>query len=158
MKKIVALCCLLASGLVSAEPVDFSLLGLDGETHKLSDYRGKWVIVNYWATWCPPCIEEIPDLVDFHEQHHSKDAVVLGVNFETIGLQQLRAFVDKLSITYPILRGDESPVTPLGTIPGLPTTIIVSPAGVPVARQEGPVTKAALEDFIKRKTESSASK
>ena len=158
MKKIVVLCCLLAWGSVSAEPVDFSLLDLDGRSHKLSDYRGKWVIVNYWATWCPPCLEEIPDLVDFHEQHRYKDAVVLGINFETIGLQQLRSFVDDLSITYPILRGDESPVTPLGMIPGLPTTIIVSPAGVPVARQEGPVTKAALEDFIKRKTESSASK
>ena len=58
---------------------------LSGKMRSLEDYRGKWVIVNYWATWCPPCQEEIPDLVDFHDSHKDTDAVVLGVNFEDIG-------------------------------------------------------------------------
>ena len=58
--------CFLAGAAV-AEPVDYSLPDMSGKTRSLEDYRGKWVIVNYWATWCPPCQEEIPDLVDFHD-------------------------------------------------------------------------------------------
>ena len=154
MKKLLVLWCLLAWTTAGADPVDFTLSDLDGKPHKLSEYRGKWVVVNYWATWCPPCLEEIPDLMDFHDKHSAIDAVVLGINFENVGTDQLRSFVSKLRVTYPILRGDDSPRTPLGMVMGLPTTIIVSPGGVPVARQEGPVSKSALEDFIRRKSAS----
>ena len=134
-----------------AEPVDYSLPDLAGKTHSIADYRGKWVIVNYWATWCPPCLEEIPELVDFHERHKDSDAVVLGVNFEDIGVEQLNSFVDSLFISYPILRSEPLPATPLGPIPGLPTTYIIAPDGSPVARQVGPITGEQLEDYIERK-------
>ena len=117
----------------------------------LSDYRGKWVIVNYWATWCPPCQEEIPDLVDFHERHKDKDAVVIGINTEDIGLEQLTSFVDSFLISYPILRSEPVMNTPLGPIPGLPTTYIIAPDGAPVARQVGPVTGEQLDKYIQRK-------
>ena len=73
---------LLFAGPAMAEPVEYSLPDLDGKMHSLADYRGKWVIVNYWATWCPPCQEEIPDLVNFHDSHKDDDAVVLGINLE----------------------------------------------------------------------------
>ena len=134
-----------------AEAVDYSLPDLSGEMHSLEDYRGKWVIVNYWATWCPPCQEEIPDLVEFHDQHKDGDAVVLGINYEDIGQQQLSTFVDSFLISYPVLRSDPVAVTPLGSIPGLPTTFIIAPDGSPVARQVGPVTRKQLEDYIKKK-------
>ena len=78
---------------VSAKTVDFELAGLEGKRHKLSDYRGKWVVVNYWATWCPPCLEEMPELEMFHNNHKDKDAIVLGVNLEKIDAALLRGFV-----------------------------------------------------------------
>ena len=134
-----------------AEPVDYSLPDLNGKKHSLADYQGKWVIVNYWATWCPPCQEEIPDLVEFHDRHKDDDAVVLGINFEDLGEEQLSSFVDSFMISYPILRSEPVAVTPLGPVPGLPTTFIIAPDGTPVARQVGPVTGKQLEDYIASK-------
>lgn len=141
---------LVASAAV-AEPVDYSLPDLNGKSHSLADYQGKWVVVNYWATWCPPCQEEIPDLVDFHDRHKDVDAVVIGINFEDIGQQQLETFVDSFLISYPVLRSEPLPMTPLGPVPGLPTTYIIAPDGSPVARQVGPVTSEQLDDYIARK-------
>ena len=141
----------------SAEPVDYSLPDVHGKEHSLADYRGKWVVVNYWATWCPPCQEEIPDLVEFHDRHKDKDAVVIGINFEDIGEEQLSAFVDSFMISYPILRSEPLAETPLGTIPGLPTTFIIAPDGSPVARQVGPVTGKQLDEYIARKKKAAGS-
>jgi len=140
-----------------AEPVDYSLPDVNGKKHSLADYKGKWVIVNYWATWCPPCQEEIPDLVEFHDRHKDDDAVVIGINFEDIGEEQLTAFVDSFLISYPILRSEPLAETPLGTIPGLPTTFIIAPDGSPVARQVGPVTGQQLDDYIARKKKAAGS-
>ena len=142
---------MLLAGSASAESVDFTLPDLQGEPHSLSDYRGKWVVVNYWATWCPPCLDEIPELVDFHERHRDGNAVVLGVNHEDISPQFLRSFVDMLKITYPVLRSEPLPDTPLGPVPGLPTTYIISPEGERVARQVGPVTAQMIEQYIQAK-------
>lgn len=134
-----------------AEAIDYSLPDLQGKTVSLADYRGKWVIVNYWATWCPPCQEEIPDLVDFHDRHKDGNAVVIGINAEDIGLEQLTRFADSFLISYPVLRAGPVMTTPLGPIPGLPTTYIIAPDGSPVARQVGPVTGEQLDNYIERK-------
>ncbi len=136
-----------------AEAVKYELPDLNGEVQSLDQYRGKWVVVNYWATWCPPCLEEIPDLVDFHERHKDRDAVVVGINFEDIGRDRLVEFVDSYLVTYPILRSEPLPMTPLGPIPGLPTTYLIDPDGNKVARQVGPLTGKQLEEYIKRKKE-----
>lgn len=151
MRLLTVIFAVLFTATVYSEPVDYRLPDLNGKEHSLADYRGKWVIVNYWATWCPPCQEEIPDLVEFHDRHKNGDAVVVGINFEDIGEEQLRTFVDSFLISYPILRSEPLPVTPLGSIPGLPTTFIIAPDGTPVARQVGPVTGEQLEDYIARK-------
>jgi thiol-disulfide isomerase/thioredoxin len=130
--------------------VDFTAPDLDGKIHRLSDYRGKWVLVNYWATWCPPCREELPELEVFHDHHKDRDAVVLGLNMEEIDPDQLRQFVEEQFLSYPILLVGSRPGMPLGRIPGLPTSFLVSPKGEVVARQVGPVDRESIEAFIER--------
>ena len=134
-----------------ADKVDFTLPDLEGKPVSLSDFRGKWVIVNYWATWCPPCLDEIPDLVELHEQNQDKDVVVIGIAYEEVNLDYLKEFVDSHFISYPVLRMDPIPVTELGPVLGLPTTYIISPEGERMARQEGPITLKALEAYLARK-------
>lgn len=116
--------------------------------HNLADYRGKWVIVNYWATWCPPCLDEIPELVEFHEAHSKKDAVVLGVNYEEVDKEYLTTFVEEYFISYPILVGDPGRPPPFGRLYGLPTTYIISPTGTLVESRIGGVTKTSLEAIM----------
>jgi len=132
----------------TAQPVDFALPDLKGETQKLSDYRGKWVVVNYWATWCPPCLTEIPELIAFHEKHKDKDAVVIGVDLEDIGLAELNEFVESYFLNYPVLRKKPAAKSSLGIISGLPTSFLISPKGEVMAKQTGGITAKMIEDFI----------
>ena len=132
----------------AADPVDFELPGLDGKTHRLSDYRGKWVLVNYWATWCPPCREELPELEVFYNNHKDSDAIVIGVAMENIKLERLQKFVDNQFLSFPILVTEPAARTELGRIPGLPTSFLIDPDGEVVARQVGPVTAEDVEQFI----------
>ncbi len=140
-------------GLVWAAPVEVTFVDLKGAPVKLSDFRGKFVVVNFWATWCPPCLVEIPDLVMFHEAHADKDAVVLGVNYEDIPADKVRAFAESQMISYPIvrIRGPiDGRTTPFGPLQGLPTTFMIDPKGNLVARHTGMVDQQGLERFMKK--------
>lgn len=132
----------------AADPVDFSMNDLKGQPVKLSDYRGQWVLVNYWATWCPPCLEELPELESFYNKHKDRNAMVLGVNMEDISLENLIVFVEEQFLSYPVLRGTSTMPGVLGPVSGLPTSYLVSPSGEVVAQQMGPVTEAAITTFI----------
>lgn len=138
----------------AAEPT-LSLPDLNGNIVHLRDYRGKWVVVNYWATWCPPCREELPQLESFYKAHRGS-AVVLGVNYEDTDPGSLKSFVDEHGITYPILQADVDQITPFGRIYGLPTSFIISPQGKLVQSRTGPVTRqyldAILSKYAKRNT------
>jgi thiol-disulfide isomerase/thioredoxin len=131
-----------------ASPPDFALPDLQGAEHRLSDYRGKWILVNYWATWCPPCLKEIPELVEFQNRHRDKDALVIGVNLDDISVPRLRDWVQRLKINYLVLRAAPSGQTPFGAIPVLPASYLVDPQGNAVAQHLGPIESGAVEDFL----------
>ena len=150
MRHILAFLLICYAQVATADAVDMPLTGIDGEQTSLSHYLGKWVVVNYWATWCPPCIAEMPELQSFHDDHADDLAVVIGMNTELIGQQQLENFLDTYFITYPIYMAGPTQESELGMIPGLPTTFMVSPEGEVVARQVGPVTREMLEQFIEK--------
>ena len=127
---------------------DFTLPDLNGVSHSLSDYRGKWVVVNYWATWCPPCLEEIPELVMFHDKHKNKDALVLGVSVEDIGIPALRRFMDEYMMDYPVLLGGSQYESPLGPVRRLPVTFLIAPNGEIAASHLGRIDAASIERFM----------
>ena len=144
----------LATTALAAPPEKpIKLTDLDGNESLLSDYQGKWVILNLWATWCPPCLVEIPDLVMFHEANKDKNAIVIGVNYEDNDPSKVKAFAESQMINYPIVRfeGKTDGVTsPLGKLQGLPTTYMIAPDGTVVAARTGMVDQKMLEDFMQR--------
>ena len=142
---------LLLTVAVQARAVDYALPDLDGQQQSLDQYHGKWVIVNYWATWCELCKMELPHLVSLHESNKDGDIIVVGVNFESINAKSLKTFVTENAIPYPVLRSEPIRTTPLGLVPALPTTYIIDPDGNIVAGEVGLVTRENLEDFIAKR-------
>ena len=131
----------------SDEPVNFTLQRLHGGELSLDDYRGKWLVLNYWATWCAPCRKEIPDLSALHTAY--EDIVVLGLAFEDTDMESFDSFLEEFHPSYPLARVDVyAPPEPFGAPRVLPTTIILNPQGVPVKTFLGPVTREAIEWFI----------
>ncbi|RMG28458.1 MAG: TlpA family protein disulfide reductase [Gammaproteobacteria bacterium] len=139
--------CVTVAGAAPRRP-EFALRDLQGKVHRLSDYRGKWVIVNYWATSCPPCRREIPELSRFHDAHKDRDAVVLGLDHEEMPDLWLKEFVRQMKPSYPILKAGSATLTPFGPVRVLPTTFIVRPDGTLLGRHQGMVTAEALERFL----------
>ena len=138
---------LLISGVASAAP-GFSVTDMAGESHRLADYRGKWVLVNYWATWCPPCLEEIPDLVALYDERHDKDLMVIGVAMQYKSSKEVADYVDDMLMSYPIVLGDDKITAQIGSADVLPTTYIFNPEGKLVATRHGLITKAYVEHLI----------
>ena len=150
MKQYLSALLLLLSLPLAAMAVDMPLTAVNGDKANLNQYRGSWLVVNYWATWCPPCIVEMPELQSFHDEHVDKGAMVIGINVEDISKDRLTTFLDDYFITYPNFMAGPTSQSELGLIPGLPTTFLVSPEGKVVVRQVGPVTREMVERFIEK--------
>jgi thiol-disulfide isomerase/thioredoxin len=129
------------------EPVDFTLRKLGGGSTSLSDYRGEWVVVNYWATWCAPCRKEMPELSELHDERDG--LTVLGLAFEELSDSDFMEFLEDAPVSYPILKVDVyQPPEPFGAPRVLPTTIILDKEGRAVKAFLGPVTREAIEQYV----------
>ncbi len=116
---------------------DFTLSDLAGKKISLKDFRGKIVLLNFWASWCVPCRQEMPARERLYQEFKSKDFVVLGVNVKERRKEAL-AFVKELKITYPILLDEHGDAGLLYGAWGLPTTYLIGPKGEGLARMWGP--------------------
>jgi len=133
--------------LLTACSQDVTFHQLNGQTTKLSDYRGKWVLINYWASWCKPCYQEIPELNAFYNAHKDK-VIVIGVSFDRVNNQQLKQIVKKLTIDFPVLSQDPAESLGITNVPGLPATYVFGPKGKLQQSLFGIQTKQGLEKVI----------
>jgi peroxiredoxin len=124
---------------------NFTLNDLSGKEVSLSDYTGKIVILNFWATWCSPCRQEIPDFVDVFDDYKNEDIQFLGISNEDV--YTLRNFVLKYNINYPILVDDEGIMNDWG-IKAIPTTFIIDREGEIIYKNVGMMAKAQLVNII----------
>lgn len=132
---------------VAAEPAakpTLSIKTLDGKTFTLAEHKGNWVIVNFWATWCSPCIKELPELSAFVTAH--KNVRAIGLAYEDTEVAEIREFLTKHPVSYPIAQVDTfEPPADFETPRGLPMTIIIAPDGSVAKKFTGPVDEAALK-------------
>lgn len=127
----------------AAEPT-LSIATLDGKTFDLAAHRGHWVIVNFWATWCSPCIKEMPDISAFVAAH--KDVAAIGIAWEDTERAEIDAFVKAHPVSYPLAQGDVyKPLKDFEEPRGLPVTYVIAPDGTVRKKFTGPITGDDLE-------------
>src|SRR5581483_542410 len=129
---------------------DFTLTSLDGKTVKLSDFRGKAVLLNFWATWCEPCKFEMPWFVDLQKKYGPQGLQVLGVAMDDASPKEIAQFAQKLGVNYPIVIGKESVGDQYGGIPYLPSTFYIDREGRIVDRVFGLVGRSDIEANIQK--------
>ena len=129
--------------------LDFTLSDLEGRSVQLADYKGKVILLNFWATWCGPCKVEIPEFVQAYTEHRDRGFVILGVLTDDQAPQEeLRAFVEEHRMNYPVLREDEAFRDAFGPLFGLPTSFIIDRHGSICSKHLGAVSKDTLEQEL----------
>lgn len=112
-----------------SEPAQLTLKDVRGRYIRLSNYRGKVVLINFWATWCPPCRKEIPDLIKLQREYRGRGLQVIGVTYPPHKLAQVRRFVQKIKVNYPIGLGTKKMKTIFSESETLPITIVIGKDG-----------------------------
>jgi peroxiredoxin len=135
---------------------DFSLESLDGTTMRLSDFRGKAVLLNFWATWCGPCKVEMPWFVDFQNRYGSQGLQIVGVAMDDASKEDIGKFAKDMGVNYPILIGKDSVGDQYGGVPALPETFVITRDGKILDKIIGLRGKAEIEDIIKKALETPA--
>ena len=130
---------------------NFSLKDADGRTVQLSDYRGKVVLLNFWATWCGPCRLEIPWFIEFERKHKDRGFAVVGVSMDD-GWSEIRPFLSENRVNYRVVLGDDAVAQLYGGVENLPTTFVIDREGKIVSQHIGLVSKpkyeAELEELL----------
>jgi len=140
-----------APRLALASPApDFTLQSLDGKTMRLSDFRGKAVLLNFWATWCGPCKIEMPWFVELQNQYAAQGFQIVGVAMDDASKEDISKFAKDMGVNYPILIGKESVGDEYGGVPALPESFLIGRDGKIVDKILGLRGKAEIEDAIKK--------
>jgi thiol-disulfide isomerase/thioredoxin len=133
---------------VSSKAPAWELTDTDGKPVKSSDFEGKVVILDFWATWCPPCKAEIPGFIELQKQYGEKGLVVVGVSLDERGPAVVKSFINQFGMNYPVVMGDAKIVQAFGGIQAIPTTFIIDRRGEIVARHVGFAPKETFEKQI----------
>lgn len=134
----------------TASAPDFSLPTPDGKTLKLSDYKGKAVIIDFWATWCPPCRKGIPDLIALKKKYGSKGLEVIGISLDRDTKKDVPQFIKDKGINYPVVYGDDNVVVNYGGVRAVPTSFVIDKQGKIIASYEGLISSETYESHIKK--------
>jgi thiol-disulfide isomerase/thioredoxin len=125
----------------------FNLTDTQGKRQRLADFKGRWVVVNFWATWCVPCIQEIPEIAAFHREREA--VVVIGVALDAEDAAKTKRFAAKVGHDYPLVLSNDAVEKQLGSVKALPTTRVYDPAGKMVYDRTGRVDRKLLENLTK---------
>ena len=128
---------------------DFTLPDLDGKPFSLSSTAGKVVLIDFWATWCPPCRMGVPELQELYDRYKAKGLVIVGVSLDQGGAADVKPFVKQNGVTYPVVVGDQRVANLYGGIRGIPTMFVVDRQGNIVKKYVGYQSKAVLEAAVK---------
>lgn len=129
---------------------DFQLTTIDGKSMKLSEQRGKKVFLNFWATWCPPCRAEMPDMENFYKDQKNNSFVILAVNYTTQekNKDDVHQFVEDFGLTFPILLDHDGSISSHYQIFTIPTTFVIDSNGVIQKKFVGPLNKEMMEKLV----------
>jgi len=129
---------------------DFELASLDGKRVRLSDYRGKAVLLNFWATWCSPCKVEMPWFVDLQKKYGNDGLVILGVAMDDSEAPKIAQFTSELGVNYPVLLGTDKVSEQYGNVQFLPTTFYIDREGRIVGKDTGLLGRGEIEENIQK--------
>lgn len=129
---------------------DFELSSLDGRKVKLSDYRGKAVLLNFWATWCSPCKVEMPWFVDLQKKYGSDGLVILGIAMDDSDAPKIAQFASEMGVNYPVLLGTDKVSEQYGNVDYLPTSFYINRQGKIVGKGTGLLGRAEIEKNIQK--------
>lgn len=130
------------------EAPNFTFPDLNGHRVTLFDHRGKVVLVNIWATWCPPCRQEMPSMQRLYEKFRGEDLEILAVSIDANGREAVDPFMRKIDLTFPVLLDPKETIKPLYGITGVPESFIVDKEGIVVKKIIGPIDWATPEVFL----------
>ncbi len=128
----------------------FELKDLQGKSIRLSDYQGKVVLLNFWATWCPPCKEEMPWFVDLQQRYGAQGLQVLGIAMDDGDRQAIGSFAERMGVNYPVLLGKESVANAYGNVQFLPDTFYIGRDGKIVRHVQGLIDRRSIEETVKQ--------